>query len=272
MNERHEKIETGQTGLGKGADAYRQLEAASRLGAETVEAEKEDYAAQAADTIATFEQRGLEMARSAYVTSEEAAESGPELQNLSRVLTDVVGVHEHDDRLRTLRKGRDTLDAAGNEELNKLEMNRRGYMHELRTFVMSSREQVNPGDLSSWLNRMCQDDQSWVDKMMSEVAAEVAVHDAVGKIPGVSVRFGSVEEAVGGRDVFVRNVLDNGPEMTLRVQPIVLPSEKLTETTASAIRVGVPNGARDGYALQEPVAKQLRDQLVPELGAWRGAA
>lgn len=179
----------------------------------------EQFAAQADDIVATI-QNGIDQAkrngtpmREAVMQARQSAheayveqEENPELRRFSELLFSVPRIVENARQLRLLEEQASQGLVAESKRDEFRARTRQGVEdnHALREVVRESSRSIGKEMLIRWLERMGDPTGSVMKQRVTSVAAEIATAKALESLPEVrSVAFGSVEDDLRGKDMFV---------------------------------------------------------------------
>jgi len=147
-------------------------------------------------------------------------------------------------------------------ERKRILLDRQSYVRELAEFVSDGHEEIPPAYLRRWLETVSGDPENkeWAEKLVDDIAAQVAVRAALLRTPGVlSVQY-DVTGELGTGDLFAE--WQNGKSMSVAVDTSErkMPAEGVEERR-SVVVVGVPKAAVEDYALKPEAEAHLVDQL-----------
>ena len=257
------KVSTGteaEDDAGREAALYRDL---ARTPTENFVARAQDITRTVNNFSKNGADRAVEAARNAYAV--ELADDGEvlaetmqerDLRNFSGLLLEARDHYVQESRL--IDQGA-TMDA---KERKQILLNRQSYVREMAEFVSDGHEEIPPAYLRRWLETVSGDPENkeWAQKLVDDIAAQVAVRDALLRVPGVrSVEY-DVAGELGSGDLFAE--LRNGKTMSVAVDTAQrrMPEEGVEERRGVVV-VGVPTAAVEDYALKPEAAEHLVQQL-----------
>ncbi len=239
----------------------------------------EDYEAQAADMLHTIQRfsarrglrEGYDAARKAYVEEED----NRDLRQFAAVMLFSPDMPGLSDKASVYQAKREELRTEGKDlppaQLDDYYAMRRklgAYQHGLREVVMKTQGEIEPEQVSAWLERFSRN-EPWSRSILQGVASEVAAYRYLSEFPGVqSVRFGTVtEDTEQGIDMVA--TLDNGQEMLVDVKSGGSRPEGGVRWVNGRLEFGLPRQALQGFELTEGVKDELEEQVIQELESVR---